>query len=185
MAFDECPSSVASREYVQASVDRTTRWLQRCKDEMARLNSLEDTVNPHQLLFGINQGAIYDDIRIAPVSYTHLDVYKRQMVHSETTSGILNDIEAVGKVVKERGRTFIVDAMSSFGGVDIPVKEWGINFLVSSANKCIQGVPGFSFIIGNKQKVIDSKGKARSLSLDLYDPVSYTHLRVLVRIILC
>ena len=48
MAFDECPSSVASREYVQASVDRTTRWLQRCKDEMARLNSLEDTVNPHQ-----------------------------------------------------------------------------------------------------------------------------------------
>ena len=65
MAFDECPSSVASREYVQASVDRTTRWLQRCKDEMARLNSLEDTVNPHQLLFGINQGAIYDDIRIA------------------------------------------------------------------------------------------------------------------------
>ena len=64
MAFDECPSSVASREYVQASVDRTTRWLQRCKDEMARLNSLEDTVNPHQLLFGINQGAIYPDIRI-------------------------------------------------------------------------------------------------------------------------
>lgn len=64
MAFDECPSSVASREYVQASVDRTTRWLQRCKDEMARLNSLEDTVNPHQLLFGINQGAIYEDIRI-------------------------------------------------------------------------------------------------------------------------
>lgn len=91
------------------------------------------------------------------------------MVHSETTSGILNDIEAVGKVVKERGRTFIVDAMSSFGGIDIPVKDWGIDFLVSSANKCIQGVPGFSFIIGNKQKVIDSKGKARSLSLDLYD----------------
>ena len=91
------------------------------------------------------------------------------MVHSETTSGILNDIEAVGKVVKEKGCTFIVDAMSSFGGVDIPVKDWGIDFLISSANKCIQGVPGFAFIIGNKQKVIDSKGKARSLSLDLYD----------------
>lgn len=91
------------------------------------------------------------------------------MVHSETTSGILNDIEAVGKVVKAKGRTFIVDAMSSFGGVDIPVKDWGIDFLVSSANKCIQGVPGFSFIIANKQKLIESEGKARSLSLDLYD----------------
>lgn len=65
MAFDECPSSVADREYVQNSVDRTTRWLARCKEEMKRLNSLPDTVNPHQLLFGINQGAVYDDIRIA------------------------------------------------------------------------------------------------------------------------
>ena len=65
MAFDECPSSVASREYVQQSVDRTTRWLERCKREMERLNGLADTINPHQLLFGINQGAIYEDIRIA------------------------------------------------------------------------------------------------------------------------
>ena len=64
MAFDECPSSRAERSYVQASVDRTTRWLERCKKEMARLNSLEDTVNPSQLLFGINQGAVFDDIRI-------------------------------------------------------------------------------------------------------------------------
>ncbi len=64
MAFDECPSSVASREYIQNSVDRTTRWLKRCKNEMARLNSLEDTINKNQLLFGINQGAIYEDIRV-------------------------------------------------------------------------------------------------------------------------
>ena len=91
------------------------------------------------------------------------------MVHSETTSGILNDIEAVGKVVKERGRVFIVDAMSSFGGVDIPVKDWGIDFIISSANKCIQGVPGFSFIIARRDLLEASAGKARSLSLDLYD----------------
>lgn len=91
------------------------------------------------------------------------------MVHSETTSGILNDIEAVSKVVKETGRTFIVDAMSSFGGVDIPVGDWGIDFLVSSANKCIQGVPGFSFVICSQEKLLASCGKARSLSLDLYD----------------
>ena len=64
MAFDECPSSVADRKYMTNSVERTTRWLKRCKDEMARLNSLPDTINPHQMLFGINQGAIYPDIRV-------------------------------------------------------------------------------------------------------------------------
>ena len=64
MAFDECPSSVASRQYIENSVARTTRWLERCKAEMNRLNQLPDTINKHQLLFGINQGAIYEDIRI-------------------------------------------------------------------------------------------------------------------------
>ena len=91
------------------------------------------------------------------------------MIHSETTSGLLNDIEAVARVAKSRGRIFMVDAMSSFGGVDIPVEEWGIDLLVSSANKCIQGVPGFSFIIANRNTLEASRGKARSLSLDLYD----------------
>ena len=64
MAFDECPNAKADRKYVQDSVERTTRWLERCRVEMARLNSLEDTINKQQMLFGINQGAIYDDIRI-------------------------------------------------------------------------------------------------------------------------
>lgn len=64
MAFDECAPSKADRAYVQASVERTTRWLERCKREMQRLNSLEDTINKDQLLFGINQGAVYEDIRI-------------------------------------------------------------------------------------------------------------------------
>lgn len=78
MAFDECPPSKADRKYVENSVARTTRWLKRCKEEMARLNSLEDTVNPHQLLFGINQGGVYDDIRIAhadEISELDLDGY--------------------------------------------------------------------------------------------------------------
>ena len=78
MAFDECPPSKASREYVQNSVERTTRWLKRCKAEMERLNSLPDTVNKEQLLFGINQGAIYEDIRIAhaeEISKLDLDGY--------------------------------------------------------------------------------------------------------------
>lgn len=64
MAFDECPSSKADRPYVQASVDRTVRWLERCKKQMALLNEREDTINKQQMLFGINQGAIFDDIRI-------------------------------------------------------------------------------------------------------------------------
>ena len=64
MAFDECPPYPATREYMQNSVDRTTRWLIRCKNEMARLNGLEDTINKHQMLFGINQGGTYEDIRI-------------------------------------------------------------------------------------------------------------------------
>ncbi len=64
MAFDECPSSKADRNYVQNSADRTARWLVRCKKEMERLNSLEDTINKNQLLFGINQGAVFKDIRI-------------------------------------------------------------------------------------------------------------------------
>ena len=64
MAFDECPNARSERRYVEDSVARTERWLVRCKDEMRRLNSLSDTVNPHQMLFGINQGAVFDDIRI-------------------------------------------------------------------------------------------------------------------------
>ena len=64
MGFDECAPALAERSYVEASVARTTRWLERCKKEMNRLNSLEDTVNKNQMLFGINQGAIYADIRI-------------------------------------------------------------------------------------------------------------------------
>jgi queuine tRNA-ribosyltransferase len=64
MAFDECPPSKAEREYIRKSVERTTRWLARCQAEMKRLNSLEDTINPHQLLFGINQGGVLPDIRM-------------------------------------------------------------------------------------------------------------------------
>ena len=97
-------------------------------------------------------------------SVTHVS-----MVHCETTSGILNDIESVAKKVKALGRVFIVDAMSSFGGIDIEVEKLGIDYIISSANKCIQGVPGFSFIICKKSELEKCEGNAVSLSLDLYD----------------
>lgn len=99
----------------------------------------------------------------ADPSITHV-----AMAHNETTSGLVNDIEAAGAVAKRAGAAFIVDAMSSFGGIDIPVEDWGIDFIVSSANKCIQGVPGFSFAICRRDLLEGSRGKARSLSLDLY-----------------
>ncbi|MGG4145739.1 2-aminoethylphosphonate--pyruvate transaminase [Paenibacillus algorifonticola] len=91
------------------------------------------------------------------------------MVHCETTTGILNPLEAVMEVIKRNHRIAIIDAMSSFGGIPIGVEELQIDFIISSANKCIQGVPGFSFMLCKREELMKCKGRARSLSLDLYD----------------
>lgn len=85
----------------------------------------------------------------------------------ETTSGILNPVMEIGSLVHEFGRTFIVDAMSSFGGIPLDIEAAHIDYLVSSSNKCIEGVPGFSFTIANRKTLLGSKGSARSISLDL------------------
>ncbi|MDR1611592.1 MAG: 2-aminoethylphosphonate--pyruvate transaminase [Planctomycetota bacterium] len=90
------------------------------------------------------------------------------MVHCETTSGLFNPVAAVGKIVRDRGRSFIVDAMSSFGAAAIDLGEWHIDWLVSSANKCIEGVPGFSFVIVNRAALEKCAGNSRSVCLDLY-----------------
>jgi 2-aminoethylphosphonate-pyruvate transaminase len=90
------------------------------------------------------------------------------MVHSETTTGLVNPIEAVGRVVRAAKRIFIVDAMSSFGAIPIDVDKHGIDYIVSSANKCIEGVPGFSFVIARREPLLACEGAARSLSLDLH-----------------
>lgn len=89
------------------------------------------------------------------------------MVHCETTTGILNPLEPIGQVVSRNERTFIVDAMSSFAGVPIDFAASGIDYLVSSPNKCIESVPGFSFVIARKTHLLACEGNARSLSLDL------------------
>jgi 2-aminoethylphosphonate-pyruvate transaminase len=90
------------------------------------------------------------------------------VVHCETTTGILNPVEALGRMVKAFGKVFIVDAMSSFGGIPIDAAELGADFLISSANKCIQGVPGFGFVIARAEELGHCAGRARSLSLDLF-----------------
>jgi 2-aminoethylphosphonate-pyruvate transaminase len=89
------------------------------------------------------------------------------LIHCETTTGMLNPLAEIGGVVKECGREFLVDAMSSFGGMPIDVAACGIDFLVSSANKCIQGVPGFGFALARRDLLTAAEGRARSLSLDL------------------
>jgi 2-aminoethylphosphonate-pyruvate transaminase len=91
------------------------------------------------------------------------------MVHCETTTGILNPIEEVGQVARSHHKTFIVDAMSSFGAVPIDLTKCGIDFLVSSPNKCLEGVPGFCFVLCQREKLLSCAGNARSLSLDLLD----------------
>ena len=91
------------------------------------------------------------------------------IVHCETTTGILNPLREVAHVVKMYGKRLIVDAMSSFGGVPLDVWDLGADFLISSANKCIQGVPGFGFIIARRSELERCQGVSRSLSLDIYD----------------
>lgn len=89
------------------------------------------------------------------------------VVHCETTTGIVNPVEAIGALVKKSGARYFVDAMSSFGAIPIDVAAAEIDYIVSSANKCIEGVPGFGFIIARLEALLETEGRARSLSLDL------------------
>ena len=90
------------------------------------------------------------------------------MVHCETTTGMLNPVEAVGEIVHRHGREFILDAMSSFGGIPMRMESIGAQYLISSANKCVQGVPGFGFVVADRATLEATKGRARSHSLDLF-----------------
>jgi 2-aminoethylphosphonate-pyruvate transaminase len=90
------------------------------------------------------------------------------IVHCETSTGILNPVEAIGRVVRDHDRQLIVDAMSSFGAVPLDIEAAGVDYLVSSANKCIEGVPGFAFTVARRSSLIATKGRARSVSLDLF-----------------
>ena len=111
-----------------------------------------------------NNPASLDDTLAADKSITHV-----ALVHCETTTGILNPINEIGEVTRRHGRVFIVDAMSSFGAIPIDFDKAGIDYLVSSANKCIEGVPGFSFVICRRDALLACDGHARSLSLNLLD----------------
>lgn len=98
----------------------------------------------------------------------HPEITHLAMVHCETTTGMLNPLEEMAELCQRRGIRLIVDAMSSFGGIPIDMGRLGIEFLISSANKCIQGVPGFGFVIARRAALAACAGRARSVSLDLH-----------------
>jgi len=108
-------------------------------------------------------GAVAEALAADP-ALTHVAV-----VHCETTTGIINPIQEMGAAVHNAGRLFFVDAMSSFGAVPLDVEACHVDYLVSSANKCIEGVPGFSFVISRREVLEATRGYARSLCLDLYE----------------
>ena len=151
MAFDECPSSVASREYMQNSFDRTTRWLKRCKVEMDRLNTLEDTINKNQMLFGINQGGIYDDIRIEhakQISELDLDGY--------AIGGL-----AVGETHEEMYR--IIESVEPHLPKDKPIYLMGVGTPSNILEAVERGVDFFDCVYparnGRHGHVYTNKGK--------------------------
>ncbi len=97
------------------------------------------------------------------------DISHVAFVHCETTTGILNSLDLIIPVIKKYNKKVILDAMSSFGGIEFDIDNYKIDFMISSANKCIEGVPGFAFIIADKEEIKKTKGISRSLSLDIYD----------------
>ncbi|MEI6780626.1 MAG: 2-aminoethylphosphonate--pyruvate transaminase [Verrucomicrobiota bacterium] len=133
--------------------DRIVQMLKHARIAHAVLRALEDQpVDPDAL----------DQLLAQDKAVTHIAV-----VHCETTTGIINPIEAIGRVARKHGKIHVVDAMSSFGAIPIDFEACGIDFLISSANKCIEGVPGFAFVFCRRQVLIACEGYARSLSLDL------------------
>jgi 2-aminoethylphosphonate-pyruvate transaminase len=100
---------------------------------------------------------------ITRIRATHL-----MMVHCETTTGILNPVQEVGRVTTEHGVSYFVDSMSALGALPVDLAAWGIDYLVSSSNKCIEGVPGFSFVLCRRDALLGTQGLARTMSLDLH-----------------
>ena len=151
MAFDECPSSVAEKDYIARSVDRTTRWLKRCQAEMKRLNSEEGTVNPHQLLFGINQGGIYEDIRIA-----HADTIREMDLDGYAVGGL-----AVGEPAETMYH--ILDVTVPHLPADKPVYLMGVGTPQNILESVDRGVDFFDCVYpsrnGRHGHVYTNRGK--------------------------
>jgi 2-aminoethylphosphonate-pyruvate transaminase len=130
--------------------------------QMARVHGIETSTLDVPENRRITPEAVAERLA-ALTGVTHVAV-----IHCETTTGILNPAEEIGAVVERAGAAYIVDAMSSFGAIPVDLAAARIDFLISSANKCIEGVPGFGFVLARRQRILESKGRARTLSLDLH-----------------
>lgn len=138
MAFDECVANPAPYDYVKASCERTTRWLLRCKDEMARLNSLPDTINPHQLLFGINQGGTYEDLRIA---------HMKQIAEIDLDGYAIGGL-AVGEATEDMYR--IIDAVEPYMPKNKPRYLMGVGTPVNILEAVYRGVDFFDCVMPSR-----------------------------------
>jgi queuine tRNA-ribosyltransferase len=151
MAFDECPSSVEDREYIQNSVDRTTRWLHRCKTEMSRLNGLEDTINQNQMLFGINQGGTFADIRIE-----HAKIISELNLDGYAIGGL-----AVGESHSEMYR--IIEETAPYLPIDKPTYLMGVGTPANILEAVERGVDFFDCVYpsrnGRHGHLYTNKGK--------------------------
>ncbi|MBS5926202.1 MAG: 2-aminoethylphosphonate--pyruvate transaminase [Clostridium sp.] len=134
-----------------------------------RMKDIADVLKINYKFIATPEREQYSVVALEEILKEDKEITHVSFVHCETTTGILNPLEDLANVVKSYNKTLIVDAMSSFGGVKIDVEDLGIDFLISSANKCIQGVPGFGFVIAKKESLMKTKGQAKSLSLDLYN----------------
>ena len=156
MAFDECPSSVAEKSYIRESVNRTTRWLERCKKEMARLNSLDDTINKEQLLFGINQGGVYDDIRVE---------HAKQIADLDLPGYAIGGL-AVGESHEEMYR--IIEAVEPHLPSDKPIYLMGVGTPANILEAVERGVDFFDCVYpsrnGRHAHVYTNHGKMNLLN---------------------
>lgn len=134
-----------------------------------RIVKMADYIGLHYKHYDVAYNAYPDELELKYILENDAAITHVVMVHCETTTGILNPLERVSRLANAYQKTLIVDAMSSFGGIEMDIPALGIDFLISSANKCIQGVPGFGFVIAKLDKLQACEGNAGSLSLDLYD----------------
>jgi len=151
MAFDECPSSVASVDYIKSSVERTTRWLERCKIEMSRLNSLDDTINKSQMLFGINQGGVYENIRVE-----HAKEIAKMNLDGYAIGGL-----AVGESHEDMYR--VIDAVTPHLPINKPTYLMGVGTPANILEAVDRGVDFFDCVYpsrnGRHGHVYTNKGK--------------------------
>ncbi|CAH0530253.1 2-aminoethylphosphonate--pyruvate transaminase [Vibrio hippocampi] len=135
----------------------------------ARMAQIADCLNIANLRIAPGEVQQPDLQQLEDILKTDQAISHVAIVHCETTTGMLNPIEKVATLAKQYGKVVILDAMSSFGGIPMDIGDLQIDFMISSANKCIQGVPGFGFVIAKQTELEKCQGQARSLSLDLYD----------------